>query len=184
MADASAARTLPARASGAGWRTLDPLATLALRVDLAAAQAPLAAAGLPLSVDACRAVTGGAWTALWLGPDEQLLVGPDAAGMAGAANVAAALAAIPHSLVDVSHRQAAIELSGPDATRLLAMGCPLDFDSAQVPVGFCSRTVFAKAEVVLWRQEPQRFQLQAWRSFLPYVTGLLAIGSEELAAEG
>jgi heterotetrameric sarcosine oxidase gamma subunit len=41
--------------------------------------------------------------------------------------------------------------------------------------------VYAKAEVVLWRQDAQRFQLQAWRSFLPYVTGLLTLGSQELA---
>jgi sarcosine oxidase subunit gamma len=43
--------------------------------------------------------------------------------------------------------------------------------------------VYAKAEVVLWRQGTQQFQLQAWRSFLPYVTGLLALGSQELVAE-
>ncbi|MBS0389445.1 MAG: sarcosine oxidase subunit gamma, partial [Proteobacteria bacterium] len=113
-------------------------------------------------------------------PDEQLLVGPASAHPQLAPRLAAALGGQPHSLVDVSHRQTALELSGAEATPLLAMACPLDFDLAQMPVGFCSRTVYAKAEVVLWRQAAQRFQLQAWRSFLPYVTGLLAIGSREL----
>jgi sarcosine oxidase, subunit gamma len=181
MADMQAARTLPARASGAGWRTLDPLSCWSLRVDLVAAAGPMTAAELPLAVDACRAATHGEWSALWLGPDEQLLVGPDSAHTQLAPRLAAALNGIAHSLVDVSHRQAAIELSGPGATSLLAMGCPLDLDLGPVPVGFCSRTVYAKAEVVLWRQDTQRFQLQAWRSFLPYVTGLLALGSQELA---
>jgi sarcosine oxidase subunit gamma len=183
MADMMATRMLPARASAAGWRTLDPLSCWSLRVDLTAAAGPMTAAELPLAVDACRAATRGAWSALWLGPDEQLLVGPDSAHAQLAPRLAAALAGMAHSIVDVSHRQAAIELSGPGATRLLAMGCPLDFDSAQAPVGFCSRTVYAKAEVVLWRQGTQQFQLQAWRSFLPYVTGLLALGSQELVAE-
>lgn len=183
MADLNAARTLPARASAAGWRTLDPLSCWSLRVDLVAAAGPMAAAELPLAANACCAVSRGEWSALWLGPDEQLLVGPESAHEKFAPRLAAALAGIPHSIVDVSHRQAAIELSGPGATQLLAMGCPLDFDLRQAPVGFCTRTVYAKAEVVLWRQDAQRFQLQAWRSFLPYVTGILALGSQELALE-
>ena len=181
MAELHAVRRPPAPASAAGWRTLDPHSCWSLRVDLAAAAAPLAATGLPLAATACRAATLGDWSALWLGPDEQLLVGPDSAHGQLAARTSAALAGIAHSLVDVSHRQAAVELTGPGATQLLAMACPLDLDLAQMPVGFCSRTVYAKAEIVLWRQEAQRFQLQCWRSFLPYVTGLLAIGSRELA---
>jgi sarcosine oxidase subunit gamma len=181
MADMKAVRTPPPPASAAGWRTLDPLSCWSLRVDVAAAASPMAAAALPLAVDVCRAATQGGWSALWLGPDEQLLVGPDSAHTQLAPRLAAALEGISHSLVDVSHRQAAIELNGPDATQLLAMGCPLDFDLAQAPVHFCSRTVYAKAEVVLWRQETERFQLHTWRSFLPYVTGLLALGSRELA---
>jgi len=183
MVDMKAARTRPARASAAGWRTLEPLSCWSLRVDLLAAAGPMSAAELPLAIDSCRAAKRGEWSALWLGPDEQLLVGPDPAHAQLAPRLAAALDGIPHSLVDVSHRQSAIELSGPGATRLLAMGCPLDFGLGVAPVGFCTRTVYAKAEVVLWRQDEQRFQLQAWRSFLPYVSGLLALGSHELAAD-
>ena len=181
MLEPRAARTLPARASAAGWRTLDPQSCWSLRVDPAAAAGPLAAAGLPIAATACRAITQGDWSALWLGPDEQLLVGPDAPHAQLAPRLGAALAGVTHALVDVSHRQTAIELAGPEAATLLAMACPLDVDLSQMPVGFCSRTVYAKAEIVLWRLEAQRFQLQTWRSFLPYVTELLAIGSQELA---
>jgi sarcosine oxidase, subunit gamma len=182
MAERTAARTRPAPASAAGWRTLDAQSCWSLRADLAAAGTALATAGLPISVNACRAVTQGDWSALWLGPDEQLLVGPESAHAQFAPRMAAALDGIAHSLVDVSHRQAAIELSGAGATTLLAMACPLDLDLSVAPVGFCTRTVYAKAEIVLWRQAPQQFQLQPWRSFQPYVTGLLALGSRELAA--
>ena len=180
MAERNAARTPPSPASAAGWRTLDAHSCWSLRVDLAAAAAALATAALPVSVNACRAVAQGDWSALWLGPDEQLLVGPESAHTQLAPRITAALEGIAHSFVDVSHRQCAIELSGAGATTLLAMACPLDFDLGVAPVGFCSRTVYAKAEIVLWRQAPQQFQLQAWRSFLPYVTGLLALGSREL----
>jgi len=181
MARPAARRTLPARASAPGWRVLEPLSCWSLRVDPAAAAAPLGAAGLPIAMEPCRTATRGDWSALWLGPDEQLLVGPDASRAQLEPQLTAALGGVVHALVDVGHRQAAIELQGPEATTLLAMGCPLDFELSHMPIGFCSRTVYAKAEVVLWRQEAQRFQLQAWRSFLPYVTGLLAIGSQELA---
>src|SRR5262249_11516514 len=142
MASMTASRTLPARASAAGWRTLDPQSCWSLRVDLAAAAGPFAAAGLPLSVDACRAVTRNEWSALWLGPDEQLLVGPDTAHAQLAPRLAAALDGIAHSIVDVSHRQVAIELSGGNAPELLAMACPLDLDLHVAPVGFCTRTVY------------------------------------------
>ncbi|MDE2218997.1 MAG: sarcosine oxidase subunit gamma [Gammaproteobacteria bacterium] len=183
MPEAIATRIPPPRASGLGWRTLDPQSCWSLRVELAAAAGPMATAGLPLALAACRAATRGEWAALWLGPDEQLLVGMNSSHAQFEPRLAGALAGIAHALVDVSHRQAAIEIAGPDATRLLALGCPLDLHLSQAPVGLCTRTVFAKAEVVLWRQEADRFQLQAWRSFLPYVTGLLALGSQELAPQ-
>ncbi|HSS85296.1 MAG TPA: sarcosine oxidase subunit gamma family protein, partial [Reyranella sp.] len=70
-------------------------------------------------------MTLGEWSALWLGPDEQLLVGPDLGQAQLAPRLAAALDGIAHSIVDVSHRQAAVELTGEKATALLAMACPL-----------------------------------------------------------
>jgi sarcosine oxidase subunit gamma len=116
---------------------------------------------------------------MWLGPDEQLLAGPRSDGPAMGRWLEAALAALPHSLVDVSHRQVAIELRGPAAATILNSGCPLDLGLQAAPVGFCTRTVFAKAEIVLWRCAEQHFQLQVWRSFAPYVTRLLEITAQE-----
>jgi len=166
-----------------------PQAAYSLRADLAAAQTALAAVwgaaadtvppALQLSLSPCRALVSGSWTALWLGPDEQLLVGPRAGGPTMAQRVESALGTLPHSLVDVSHRQLAIELNGPAAGVILNSGCPLDLDLKAAPEGFCCRTVFGKAEIVLWRHAEHEFQIQVWRSFLPYVTGLLALAAEE-----
>ena len=80
---------------------------------------------------------------------------------------------MPHSLVDISERQVALSLSGRRATTVLAGGNPLDFDLAAFPVGMCTRTILAKAEIVLWRTEPDRFHIEVWRSFAPYVRGYL-----------
>jgi sarcosine oxidase subunit gamma len=38
----------------------------------------------------------------------------------------------------------------------------------------CTRTMLAKAEVVLWRPAAEEFHLEVWRSFAPYVTQFLA----------
>jgi len=37
----------------------------------------------------------------------------------------------------------------------------------------CTRTVLAKADIVLWRTRGDAFQLEVWRSFSGYATGLL-----------
>jgi sarcosine oxidase subunit gamma len=110
--------------------------------------------------------------ALWLGPDEWLLIAEDAEPEIGA-KLEAALTGVPHALVDVSHRQCAIEISGAGAARLLNAGVPLDLDLAAFPVGMVARTLFLKAEIVLWRCEAERFRLETARSFGPYVAAAL-----------
>jgi sarcosine oxidase subunit gamma len=115
---------------------------------------------------------------LWLGPDEYLLLdlaaGDDAPGNAAFANaLEQALRDTPHALVDVSHRQFALEVSGAHASTILSGACPLDLDESAFPIGMCTRTVFAKADIVLWRTRSDAFHLEAWRSFAGYVGGLL-----------
>jgi hypothetical protein len=40
-------------------------------------------------------------------------------------------------------------------------------------VGMVARTIFEKAEIVLFRSGEQAFRVEVWRSFAPYVLGLL-----------
>jgi sarcosine oxidase, subunit gamma len=106
-----------------------------------------------------------------------MAAGPPSTSTLGA--LERALADIPHALVDISHRQFALEVSGPHAATILNGACPLDLDLAEFPVGMCTRTVLAKADIVLWRTRPDVFHLEVWRSFAGYVTGILS----EIAAE-
>jgi sarcosine oxidase subunit gamma len=153
-----------------------------LHGDARVRQAVAACWGVALGEDACRAVTRGERSALWLGPCETLLIAPAAAAeYRAAAAVEHALEGIAHALVDVSHRQVALEVFGPHATLLLNAACPLDLDPAVFPVGMCTRTVLAKAEIVLWRRRPDAFHLEVWRSFSGYVGGVLAEVSREFA---
>jgi len=137
------------------------------------------AVGLAISQVACRAAVNGTQAAaLWLGPDEQLLIGPESADFA--ATLTPALRDLPPSLVDVSHRQIALEVSGPHAAAVLNAGCPLDLDLTAFPIGMCTRTVFAKAEIVLWRTGSDVFHVEVWRSFASYVTEFLAEVAREV----
>ena len=69
-------------------------------------------------------------------------------------------------------------LSGEQSETALSVGCPLDL--AAFPIGGCTRTVFGKAEIILWRREATSFHLEVWRSFAPYVTALLEAGVQDL----
>jgi sarcosine oxidase, subunit gamma len=112
--------------------------------------------------------------ALWLGPDEWLLIadGADAADIG--AMLESVLEGTAHSLVDVSHRQIGLIAGGPAAARVLNAGCPLDLDLKAFPVGFATRTLFDKVEIVLWRRAETNFHIEIWRSFAPFLVASLA----------
>ena len=112
--------------------------------------------------------------ALWLGPDEWLLIadGADAADISDV--LESVLDGTAHSLVDVSHRQIGLTASGPAAARVLNAGCPLDLDPRAFPVAFATRTLFDKIEIVLWRRAEATFHIEVWRSFAPHLVASLA----------
>ena len=136
--------------------------------------------GVPLPSEPCRAAEGDARAALWLGPDEQLLLVQQSDWDTTASALFSRLRGYPHSLVDISQRQLAFQLDGPAAADLLAIGCPLDLHPNAFPVAMCTRTILAKAPVVLWRTAATTFHMEVWRSFAPYVKQLLLEGAREL----
>lgn len=154
---------------------------LRCRLDAAQALATAFACPLPVTINTAKAV--GERAALMLGPDEWLLLAPQADGPALGAAMAAALADRPHSLVDVSHRQLALLLAGPRAELVLNAGVPLDLDVTAFPVGTATRTLFDKAEIVLWRTGPDAFRIETGRSFLPYLRAMLTEVMAELATD-
>jgi sarcosine oxidase subunit gamma len=179
MADA-ATRRPPVVAATPWLQPLPAAARFSFRGNAAAQAVAGTAFGVAFPTIACRAATSGDRAALWLGPDEQLLLAPPGEAEAIKAGLGSALAGQPHSLVDISHRQVALELRGPQATWLLTAQCPLDLDPAAFPVGMCTRTVFAKAEIVLWRKATDVFHVDVWRSFAPYLVELLHEIAREL----
>jgi sarcosine oxidase subunit gamma len=177
-----AATRSPPSVPAAEWLKAQPPALrFILHGDSHARAAAAAVWGVEFAEEACRAVVRGARATLWLGPDEYLLLEvPSGSAAAAVTNdLERALGAVPHSLVDISHRQFALEVSGPHAATILSGACPLDLDLVEFPIGMSTRTVLAKADIVLWRTRNDAFHLEVWRSFNGYVTGLLS----EIAAE-
>jgi sarcosine oxidase, subunit gamma len=117
---------------------------------------------------------GAGRAALWLGPDEWLMIAEGADPAPLADMLESVLDGTVHSLVDVSHRQVGLIVSGPAAARVLNAGCPLDLDVKAFPAGMATRTLFDKAEIVLWRRAQATFHVEVWRSFAPHVAALLA----------
>ncbi len=170
----AAARALPPGAGALVAVGLVPPATrFSFRGGAGAADACGRALGLPLPRDACRSAEAGDRAALWLGPDEWLLLAPEAETAPLFAAIESGLGGVPHALVDVSHRQVGFAVAGRQAAALLNAGCPLDLDPAAFPVGMCTRTVLAKCDVALWRRGPDAFRLEVNRSFADYLAGFL-----------
>jgi sarcosine oxidase subunit gamma len=157
---------------------LAPTTRVALR--LADPGAAAIALGLALPHRIGARATAGARGALCLGPDEWLIETPEADGAALTATIAEVAAHLPLSAVDVSDREITLRLEGASVLDLLATGCPRDL--GRMPVGSGARTLFDTAQVVLTREEENRFHLTVWRSFAPHVRALLDLATRELAS--
>jgi heterotetrameric sarcosine oxidase gamma subunit len=112
--------------------------------------------------------------ALWLGPDEWLVLaggGTEWPMMHPGA-----------SIVDVSHAMTGLTVSGNRAAWSINAFCALDLHPSAFPVGMCTRTVFAKAQIVLWRTAADTFRIEVARSFAPYVWDCLEEARREFLA--
>lgn len=158
---------------------VDGVGRFSVRGDAEAADRIGRAFGVELPMQPWRSAGNGQRAALWLGPDEWLLLAEDDDAEAISADVVGALGEKPYSWVEVSHRNAGFLLSGPHAADVLNAGCPLPLDLAAFPVGKCTRTIFGKAEIVLWRTGETAFRIEFWRSSAGYVVGLIAEAARE-----
>ena len=132
---------------------------------------------LPTKIGEMRGT--GKRNALCLGPDEWLIL-CNAEERADLTKSSALLYdTTPHSLVDVSYRELAIEITGPGAETLLSTCCPRDL--TRLAEGHGTRTVFDAAQVVIIRTGAETFHLFIWRTFYPHVRGLMSLAENEIA---
>ncbi|MCO5064950.1 MAG: sarcosine oxidase subunit gamma [Rhizobiaceae bacterium] len=158
--------------------TLPPAQRVSLRAPASSLSALSKAIGLALPTKPKTSTVKGERTALWLGPDEWLLI--DEAGKSPLDDCAKVKAL--HSAVDISHRNVAFSVTGPGAAATLNAGCPQDLSLEAFPLGAASRTVLGKVEIVLLRNGEESFRVECWRSFSDYVLEFLGLAAQDAAA--
>ncbi|MER9295571.1 sarcosine oxidase subunit gamma [Mesorhizobium sp. M0621] len=193
MAKAAARKTAPAAppsverrpalagrstaATGVKVELLPPAERISLRAPQASLAALSKALGVTLPKKPKTSASKGGRTALWLGPDEWLVI--DEAGKDPLADCAGVSAL--HSAVGISHRNIAIAVTGTGAAATINAGCPQDLSLDGFPVGAASRTILGKTEIVLLRTAADAFRVECWRSFSDYVFTFLSEGSRDAA---
>jgi sarcosine oxidase subunit gamma len=127
-----------------------------------------AAAALLLPVEPL-ASAGQDPVALWMSPDQWLLVSESASAADVMNRCGKALGDILHNATDASDALACFLVEGPGARDLLATGSGVDFDDRAFPPGRCVRTRFAKLAVVVHAVGAERFELIFDRSAAQYL---------------
>jgi sarcosine oxidase, subunit gamma len=152
---------------------------ITLRGDLASAAfaaAVLTATGCALPA-ARQVVTVGDKSALWMSPDELLLLVPYAEAAPTVAALEASLAG-EHALVaDVSDARALFRVTGAKATEALCKLAPVDF--ATLLPGEVRRTRAAQVAAALWQSGEAEWSLICFRSVAGYVMGLLTASAQK-----
>jgi sarcosine oxidase subunit gamma len=95
-----------------------------------------------------------------LGPDEWLL-------RTEAGTTISMDEGLPIAITDISERAICLVVEGPRAAELLMSGCPLDLDG--FAVGRATRTIYETVEIILIHEAEERFHVEVWRSFAPWL---------------
>jgi sarcosine oxidase subunit gamma len=165
-------------ASDVTLAVLPPAERISLRAPARSVAALSAALGVELPQKPKSSTTRARRTALWLGPDEWLVI--DEAGRDPLADCAGVEEL--HSAVGISHRNVGISVAGAAAAAALNAGCPQDLSLAAFAVGAASRTILGKVEIVLLRTGEDAFRVECWRSFADYVFTFLTEAAKDAAA--
>lgn len=152
-----------------------PASRLSLRARADAIPVLSKTLGVALPTKPKTSAKKGTRTAFWLGPDEWLIIDEQGKDQVGKDMTSeCAKVKLLHSAVDVSQRNTAILVNGPNAEGTLSAGCPQNLSEAAFPVGAVSRTLLGKVEVALYRAAPHMFRVECSRSFSDYVFAYLS----------
>jgi len=117
--------------------------------------------------------------ALWLGPDEWLVVGADGQQQALEQTLRNGLDGAFGSILDVSANRTLLQIRGSKAHEALAHGVPIDLDPRSFGPGSCAQTLLAKVQVIIERRDGIAFYVYARTSFATYVADWLLDAAAE-----
>ena len=138
------------------------------------------ALGITIPLEPNTVVEGHETTALWLGPNEWLvLTAPDQQHQIAAA-LRTSLGNVLVAVTDLSGGQAVINLQGPHSREVLSKGCTLDLHPRVFGPGQCAQTNLAKASVIIRQlDESPAYDVIVRRSFADYLARWLTDAARE-----
>lgn len=132
------------------------------------------ALGLTLPTKANTSVSKGGIAALWLGPDEWLILAEEGDNARLVSTLKLMLSDLHVAIVDLSNNRAIRSLSGPKVWDVLSKVATLDFHPRSWKTGDCAQSLCGKAQVIYWyKQKGPDFYLFIRPSFAGYLTALL-----------
>lgn len=109
-------------------------------------------------------------SALWLGPDEWLIVLPDGRDEAATEKLRKALSGQHVAVSNVSDSRIIIGMSGPYARDVLMKGCSIDLHPRAFGPGQCAQTGLARCHMLLHQLDKvPTYDVYVHRSFADYV---------------
>jgi sarcosine oxidase subunit gamma len=185
LAHAAGRLAAATRSSGGAVRLAEVpfLAQVDVRLDAkgAAADAVGVALGSQLPLEPGTAVRTEGQTALWLGPDEWLVVGRPGTQRDLESRIRSAAGEEPACVTDVSAQRTTVLVAGPRARDLLSHGCSLDLHPRAFGPGRCAQTMLARTQVILVARDGARagFWVLVRSSFAGYLADWLLDAAAE-----
>jgi sarcosine oxidase, subunit gamma len=122
--------------------------------------------------------------ALWLGPDEFLIVTEPGEEAPLATTLSAALRGLRGAVVDISDSRTIVALSGKRARDLLAKGSGLDLHPRSFAPGQCAQSFLAKVKIALHQlDDTPSYHIIVERSVAEYLFLWLADAAREFAVD-
>ena len=103
--------------------------------------------------------------ALWLGPDERLVILPKDQIITARMNLERELQGIHYSSVDLSSGQVVLDLKGEEVLNILSKGCSVDLHQKYFNVGQCVQTSIDKINVICFSLENNHIRIIVRRSY-------------------
>ena len=125
-----------------------------------------------------QALMAEATAALWMAPDELLLLCPHAEVIDRLARLEGALAGAHFLAVDVSDARSHLHVAGPRARETLAKLCPVDLSPDAFTPGMLRRTRMAQIAAAFWLDDAGTFHVICFRSVSDYAFDILTTAAK------
>ena len=122
--------------------------------------------------------------ALWMSPDEAMLLCPYDTAPATADDLAAKLGTAHALVVNVSDARSVFRIDGHLLREVIAKLAPVDMAPGAFEPGQVRRTRLAQVAAAFWMDDARSARLVCFRSVAAYVFGILSTAADEASAVG